>query len=792
MQTAFRAFSSLLLENLIDYAPATVGKETTVWDAIGLMDGQPPIENLLVVENWRVVGVFSWQDALRVVKSQLNLKESKITEFMNNSVIKIKYSQIQDTASILNIIADTQETVLVEDEKGQLVGSINREAVNGFLLQNYQSQITRSSIINYTEQEVKPTEETNNIDTVNYFRQALENSSEAIVITDITGQAIYHNSSFIQIFGYVAEELNVLGGIPFLWENQYQYEELLANIEQGKSWRHKVEMTNHKGDILHFDVRTDAIKDVTNEIIGMISIYTNITESLKMQQALQLKNTGFEASHNGIIIFDVRLASKPIIFANPEFQRTCDESISQGLGFKNSFVENIIFEINTLLKSCHYSYLKYSNIILRNYCEDGREMWYQFSVSPIFNSDRKITHYICIQTDITKHKQTEMSLLITQEKLQHMLFSSTGVIYSSEIHEDYAVTFISDNIVDITGYQAEDILCDSNFWLSHIHPDDVELYLVELQKVFTQQKVSIEYRFLHENGNYIWIYEQSKLIKDNSGNALEIIGYRIEITERKNLEQDLQQTLEKEKELNELKSRFISMASHEFRTPLSTILSSSELLENYHHKWDDQKKLKHFNRINKAVQHMNSLLNDVLFIGKIEADKVDSKPQELDLVEFSNQLIEDVQINQKTNLLDKADIKLNLVTNYESLIGYFDEKLLAHIFNNLISNAIKYSRSGSTITLTLDVRNSQILFEIQDEGIGIPPEDLPSLFDSFHRCKNVGNIPGTGLGLSIVKKCIDVLQGDIEVSSEVGVGTKFTIKLPLVNKDLELEKHIAL
>ncbi|AFY53331.1 PAS domain S-box [Rivularia sp. PCC 7116] len=784
MPTAFPAFSSLPLENLIDYAPAIVGVETTVWDVIALMDGQPPIGSVLVVENWRVVGVFSWQDALKVVKSQINLKKSKITEFMRTSVIKIKYSQIQDTASILNIIADTKDAVLIEDEKGLLVGSIAREAINAFLLENYQSEITRTKKINYTEQEIRRTEETDNnqnIESLIYFRQALENSSEGIVITDIAGHTIYQNSSFLQIFGYAAEELNALGGLPFLWKNECQYEELLANIEQGKSWRHELEMTNRKGDILHFDVRNDAIKDVTGEIIGMIGIYTNITETLKTQQALQLKNTGFNASQNGIMIFDVRLASKPIVFANPEFERICDESISQGLGFKNSFVDNIIFEINKLLKSCHYSYLKYSDIILRNYCKDGRELWYQFSVSPIFNRDRKITHYICIQTDITKHKQTEMSLLITQEKLQHMLFSSTGVIYSSEIYEDYAVTFISDNIVDITGYQSEDILCDSNFWLSHIHPEDIQLYLTELTKVFTEKKVSIEYRFLHENGNYIWIYEQSKLIKDNAGNPLEIIGYRIEITERKNLEQDLQQTLEKEKEVNELKSRFISMASHEFRTPLSTILSSSELLENYHHKWDDEKKLKHFHRINKAVQHMNSLLHDVLFLSKVEADKVDSNPQELDLVEFSSQLIEDVQINQKANKVDKADIKFDFITSHAQLIGYFDEKLLAHIFNNLISNAIKYSKSGTTITLTLDAQDSQILFEIQDEGIGIPPEDLPSLFDSFHRCNNVGNIPGTGLGLSIVKKCVDVLQGDIKVSSEVGVGTKFSIKLPVVN-----------
>ena len=129
--------------------------------------------------------------------------------------------------------------------------------------------------------------------------------------------------------------------------------------------------------------------------------------------------------------------------------------------------------------------------------------------------------------------------MLTQEKLQHLLFSSTGVIYGSDYCEDYSVTFISENILDIVGYRADEILCDSNFWMNHIHPDDLPFFLAELPKVFTQSKVSIEYSFLHNNGNYIWIYEQSKIVKDYADNPLEIVGYRIDITERKLLEENL-------------------------------------------------------------------------------------------------------------------------------------------------------------------------------------------------------------------------------------------------------------
>lgn len=254
------------------------------------------------------------------------------------------------------------------------------------------------------------------------------------------------------------------------------------------------------------------------------------------------------------------------------------------------------------------------------------------------------------------------------------------------------------------------------------------------------------------------------------------------VAESEELEENCKQALEKEKEINELKSRFISMTSHEFRTPLSTILSSSELLETYRHKWDDEKQLKHLNRIKKAVDHMTSLLNDVLFFSKAEVGKIEYNPVNLDLIEYSRQIVEDFHINQiKNSPGQQLNVNIHFITNNAKIIGYMDERTVGHILNNLLSNAIKYSNSGNTVNFILSSQKGRAIFEIQDEGIGIPPEDLPSLFDSFHRCKNVSHIPGTGLGLSIVKKCVEMLQGEISVISEVGVGTKFIVEIPLAN-----------
>jgi len=235
---------------------------------------------------------------------------------------------------------------------------------------------------------------------------------------------------------------------------------------------------------------------------------------------------------------------------------------------------------------------------------------------------------------------------------------------------------------------------------------------------------------------------------------------------------EMQKALETEKELSELKSRFVTMASHEFRTPLTTILSSAALLEKYNHKLAEEKKINHLQRIQAAVQHMTRLLNDVLLIGKAEAGKLEFQPTPLDLVKFCYELVEELQISTSTH-------KIAFHTQNECTTACMDEKLLRHIFSNLLSNAIKYSPQGGSVNFDLVCQQEEVIFHVQDRGIGIPIADQAQLFNSFHRASNVGTISGTGLGLAIVKKSVDLHGGKLTVKSEVGAGTTFTVTLPL-------------
>jgi signal transduction histidine kinase len=215
------------------------------------------------------------------------------------------------------------------------------------------------------------------------------------------------------------------------------------------------------------------------------------------------------------------------------------------------------------------------------------------------------------------------------------------------------------------------------------------------------------------------------------------------------------------------------MASHEFRTPLSTILASAHLLESCAHKWPEEKRLRNLRRIQAAGKNMTQLLNDILTINRAETGKLECHPQPIDLEKFCLHLVEEMQINADSKH------KISFVSQGQCIKASVDEKLLRSILTNLLSNAIKYSPQGGEVHLALTCEQKEVIFQIQDQGIGIPPEDLPHLFEPFHRGTNVEHIAGTGLGITVVKKCLDLQGGKISLDSQVGVGTTVTVTIPL-------------
>ena len=254
---------------------------------------------------------------------------------------------------------------------------------------------------------------------------------------------------------------------------------------------------------------------------------------------------------------------------------------------------------------------------------------------------------------------------------------------------------------------------------------------------------------------------------------------RYENAERKRTQEALEQAqaeielaLIQERELNEMKSRFISIVSHEYRTPLTVILSSTYLMEKFFDLQSKPEFLKSLTNIQLSVKSMTKLLDDVLTIGKSDAGQITAVASEINLIKFVQSIIDDMKLTDKHNHV------FELKANTEKIIIFSDLNLLSKIFINLLSNAIKYSGAFTSVITELNDKDTFVEIKVIDFGIGIPANEREHLFKSYHRFKNVGAISGTGLGLSIVKRFVDTLRGTISVESREGSGSKFTVTLP--------------
>lgn len=318
------------------------------------------------------------------------------------------------------------------------------------------------------------------------------------------------------------------------------------------------------------------------------------------------------------------------------------------------------------------------------------------------------------------------------------------------------------------------------------------------QRVLEQQQGSRQEIALTLNDRFHYYDLTVEPLLDEVGAVLGLVGTALDIT-RSYLNQQALTTLNEEletivdertielqrsnaellvslsaaRELNDLKSRFITLTSHEFRTPLTTILGSAELLKHYGQTWTSDKRQRYLDRIHDTVNHMTRLLNDVLTVGQAEAGQLTFSPTLINILDLFESAIEQVL----TRTYRSRTIQLSHDLHARDL--YLDQTLVSQIISNLLSNALKYSAADSAIEVYLKTEENQVIFQVQDHGIGIPEADQANLFTSFHRGKNAANIQGTGLGLSIVKNAVNLHGGQVTVESQEGSGSTFTVLLPL-------------
>jgi PAS domain S-box-containing protein len=411
----------------------------------------------------------------------------------------------------------------------------------------------------------------------------------------------------------------------------------------------------------------------------------------------------------------------------------------------------------------------------------SRKRWFLMGITPFPEpAPRRV---VLSHLNITERKQAETLLQEAHDILEQRVIERTAELQSAKQRVEAILNNSPDGILllspDLHIRQTNpafnglfDSQPDEYFnkpLLDLIHEQDAPGIVAVVQSVVAKTlEQRVETRARRKDGTIFDVELRVGYVPDGG-----LVCTISDITARKQAEETLRQAFAAEKELGELKSRFVSMASHEFRTPLATILATTDTLSAYRHKLTEDEIEQKFTRIKEQVWHLKDIMDDVLLLARMQARRVEFNPVMLDLDELCRSVIDEFQ--------SRPDIHHQFVYSCDSFVrdARLDPKLMRQIISNLVSNAIKYSPPDKPVLIHLEFTAEAVVLSVSDQGIGIPDSDQKHLFEPFHRAGNVGTISGTGLGLVITQEAVELHRGTLSFESQVGVGTTFTIRIPL-------------
>lgn len=613
------------------------------------------------------------------------------------------------------------------------------------------------------------------------FNILLETVSEAVIIVDNHQVIMEVNVSAESIFGYTKKEL--MGrGLNLLIPSNYHdshakyFEEFCQKSKRRKMGGSRdIFGLKKSGDIIPLEVELNPFSIYNKTYV--LALVKDISEKKNVEKQLMLKSRALESVNNGIIITDALKKDNPVIYFNSASQKLTGYSSEEILGHncrklqgkdKNQKPLKKLRRAITNGESCQ--------VTLRNYKKDGTLFWNDLYIMPVTNNKGVLTNFIGIQNDVTLRKKSE-------SERNHL-----ATIFDESLNEIHVFDAKTLRFINVN-YGAQNNLGYTMEELINMTPLDILPYKneVELRSVvdvlFKKDVEKLEVESVHRRKNGTEYPVETHLQLSKLGDREVFVAIILDITDRKNytskLEkrveertQQLKVALDKEKELNELKTKFLSLVSHEFKTPLSGILTSSELLSKYQLSEEQENRDKHIKTITDKVHFLNNILNDFLSIEKLETGKINYKFNHFKISKVVNEVV------YNSNMLLKEGQHINYPENIDDISLFQDEKIIQLICSNLLHNAIKYSPEGTVIDLHIKQDNKFTTLIVKDEGFGIPEKDQKSIFERYFRAENVVNTQGTGIGLNIAKNHLENLGGSICFESKEHVGTTFTITLP--------------
>lgn len=493
----------------------------------------------------------------------------------------------------------------------------------------------------------------------------------------------------------------------------------------------------------------------------------------------------FESIQEGLVLVNDRGV---IILSNP----TCTKLFGY---FSDELIgENIEILVPTAQRSKHHElrsgyhkHPKQRGMAMARHLngqhKDGSLFPVEVSLNPFIDHESGKNYVAALVSDVTIKRESEEKLIEFAQNLEVKVEERTKELWQSEqLYKSIARNFPG-GVISIfdrslrylfaegqglfeLGIETADLIGQD--YISRMSGATAAKVKNNLEKVFEGEQLSFEV----EVGKFTYLINAVPLV-DNDGRIDRILVVEKNVTPQKQAEIRLRKNFEKERELNEMKSRFVSMASHEFRTPLTTINSSAGLIQNYLDKGMLDKAPRHVERIRNSVRNLTSILNDFLSLEKLESGKISVNLIECKLYDTI------AEVAEEFDQLKKQGQQI-VINGEKNLSLQIDHGLIKNVLINLMSNALKYSPENSEIEVRFADCGNRILLEVADKGIGIPNSDKTKMFERFFRAANVTNIEGTGLGLTIVKRYLDLLGGEIDFESEEGKGTTFRIDIPKI------------
>lgn len=615
------------------------------------------------------------------------------------------------------------------------------------------------------------------------MKQIILKAPQMICQVDLNGQILFANEVFTFTLGFTEEDLlnttlyNLIDP-DYFEKNVFE----LSAFSSKPSNEIELPIKTKWETIINLQSVFIPVFDDLGNLLHISCYFNHLEEIKSKEKELLLYQSLVEASHDGIaLVHDGR-----IIIANKSFAKIF------GYDYGEELLNKEILDLSSnddIIKVAEYFRLLErkkeapSRFDFLGKKRDNSYLHTEISVGT-FDVDKN-TYIVLIARDITERIRAQKAIRESEEKYRNITENIDDFLFTFErIGFSLRPVFCTSSIQKISGYTQTDFLSDSKLFLKIIHPDDFKTLkpkLMSLLKSRIQLSGEFEFRIINKQGNIVWVRTKLNLIRSGTGRIQKLFGLVSDITFRKKAEEELRKSTQNLIKLNETKDRFISIISHDLRTPFSSILGFTDLLENDDELSEEERK-QYIKYIQEASRSMLSLVNSLLDWTRLQTGRIRFEPQKTNVTEIINDSISALRgsaIQKQIDIISELKNEIYL---------FIDKSLIIQVFNNLISNAIKFTYNNGTVTISASPAENKrfVKFSIRDTGIGIQPEDLPKLFkvDSKFTTEGTAGEKGSGLGLSLVKEIIEKHGGQIWVDSKPGEGSNFQFTLPVASANI--------